>query len=184
MRIEAGSFKTGKDKNGTPYYLHGLTDAPRLDPAAGVSPPSTEPERADAVTLHEVYSAFLARLTLNKAHRENLRKRGLSEAVINRNGYKTLPIDGRTRIAAALYRRFGKKLLTAPGFAVRVGRTGLHYLTVCGSAGILIPVRDLAGRIIALKIRRDGKDGDYPRYSYMSSKKHGGPGPGSPSGNG
>ena len=43
--------------------------------------------------------------------------------------------------------------------------------------GLLIPVRDVDGRIVALKIRAD-QAGDGPRYTTLSSKKHGGPGPG------
>jgi hypothetical protein len=43
----------------------------------------------------------------------------------------------------------------------------------------LIPCRDVQGRIVALKVRRD-EPGDGPKSVYLSSAKHGGPGPGSP----
>ena len=45
--------------------------------------------------------------------------------------------------------------------------------------GLLVPVRDPRGRIIALKIRRDdSKDG--PKYLSITSAEDGGPSPGSP----
>jgi hypothetical protein len=45
---------------------------------------------------------------------------------------------------------------------------------------MLIPIRDLSSRIVALKVRRDDPAEDGPRYVYLSSVGHGGPGPGSP----
>jgi hypothetical protein len=47
------------------------------------------------------------------------------------------------------------------------------------ASGLLIPVRDAKGRIVALLVRRDESDGG-PKYVYFSSKKWGGPGPGRP----
>jgi hypothetical protein len=43
---------------------------------------------------------------------------------------------------------------------------------------LLIPVRSLDGHIVALKVRADDP-GDGPKYTTISSAKHGGPGPGS-----
>ena len=53
---------------------------------------------------------------------------------------------------------------------------------------MIVPVRDVDGRIVALKVRRDdadiaaAKEAGRPdaKYVYLSSKKCGGPGPGSP----
>ena len=55
-------------------------------------PPSTNgtpPDRADADTLHKVYSALLTRLFLSAAHRKNLQDRGLTDAQIDSRGYCT-----------------------------------------------------------------------------------------------
>jgi hypothetical protein len=46
-------------------------------------------------------------------------------------------------------------------------------------AGLVVPVRNLAGQIIALKVRAD-TPGDGPKYSTVSSAKYGGPSPGAP----
>jgi hypothetical protein len=40
-----------------------------------------------------------------------------------------------------------------------------------------VPVRDLTGRVVALKVRCDTQ-GDGPKYLYISSTACGGPGPG------
>jgi hypothetical protein len=42
-----------------------------------------------------------------------------------------------------------------------------------------VPCRDKAGRIAAVKVRSDNP-GDGLRYSYLSSAKYSGPGPGAP----
>src|SRR5215212_8360654 len=43
---------------------------------------------------------------------------------------------------------------------------------------MLVPVRDIEGRIVALKIRAD-EAGEGSKYTYLTSTKYGGPGPGS-----
>jgi hypothetical protein len=76
-------------------------------------------------------------------------------------------------------RRFPQALLlSVPGLHVHSSQNG-QYLTFGGPAGLVVPVRDLAGRVVALKVRRDTQD-DGPKYLYISSKAYGGPGPGAP----
>jgi hypothetical protein len=177
-RIELGAYKTKLDKAGIPFHLHrldGATATPYMPPPA---PSGRTVEPADAVMLNSIYTALLADLPLSAVHRENLRQRGLPDAEIDRCGYRSLPVRGRTRRAVELRERFGDAVLRVPGIISKQGKTG-PYLTLAGAAGLLVPVRDVAGRIIALKVRRDG-DGAGPRYSYLSSVKHGGAGPGSP----
>jgi hypothetical protein len=125
--------------------------------------------------VHAVYSALLACLTLSSAHRADLRRRGLTDAEIDRLGYRTLPVQRRAPRARDLRERFGDKVLRVPGIITRE-RDGKRNFTLAGKAGMLIPVRNVQGRIVALKIR-DESDG---RYSYLSSTKYGGPGPGAP----
>ena len=179
MKVEAGSWKSKTDKNGTPYYLHRLDGAPRPDAAPPPRPPGPGAPRADADLLHRAYSDLLAGLSLSKAHREALRQRGLTEDEIDRRAYRTLPVRGRARLARDLRERFGDTLLSVPGFILKSGEDGLPYLTFAGAAGLLVPVRDLAGRVVALLSRRDDAQGG-GKYSYLSSAKHGGPGFGSP----
>jgi hypothetical protein len=177
-RVEQGAHKIKQDKDGAPYYLH------RLDGTTSTTapPPSSSgpaPARAETATLHAVYSALLARLSLSAAHRADLQRRGLRDAEIDARQYRTLPVQGRTRLAGELHERFGDAVLTVPGTISRE-RDGRRYLTLAGAAGLVIPVRDVAGRIVALKIRRDDADEAGWRYSFMSSAKYGGPGSGAP----
>ncbi len=196
-RVAAGAWKSKTDKSGTDYHLHRLDGSTPPPPAP--PPTAAPPDRADADTLHRVYSALLAALPLSAAHREALRRRGLADAEIDGRGYGTLPIRGRAHIAADLRQRFGDAVLRVPGIVTRE-RDGRRYLTLAGAAGLLVPVRDTAGRIVALLVRRDDPPPAGtatpsttaaatsaaapstlpPKYTYVSSGRHGGPSPGAP----
>ena len=177
-RVEQGAARTKQDKDVAPYHLHRLTgtNSPGVPPLVTSTGRGTA--RAEDDTLHAVYSALLARLSLSVAHRADLQRRGLPDAEIDAHGYRTLPVQGRARIAGELRERFGESVLTVPGIITHE-RDGRRYLTLAGAAGLLVPVRDVARRIIALKIRREDA-GNAGRYSFMSSTKHSGPGPGAP----
>jgi hypothetical protein len=178
MRVEAGCFKTREGRDGSRVYLHRLVDGPR--PEANLPPqPGPEAKRTDPDTLHSIYSALLKHLPLSATHREALQRRGLTEGKIEQACYRTFPGQGRTRITRNLHECFGNKLLRVPGFVVKEGRSG-RYLTLRGPAGLIVPCRERAGRIVALKVRRDDVGEGSPRYLYCSSAGHGGPGPGAP----
>jgi hypothetical protein len=78
----------------------------------------------------------------------------------------------------ALKSQFGDVLFQVPGFVWKQGN-GRRYPTVAGDAGLLIPCRNVEGKIVALKVRRDDDDTG-PKYRYISSTLRGGPGPGTP----
>src|SRR5262245_32935710 len=106
MREENGSFHAKEDRSGARYYLHRLAEDPR--PAADLPPrPGPEAKRADADTLHDVYSAMLENLTLGQEHRQGLQRRGLSDDAIERGGYRSLRRKGRAGIASELREQFG-----------------------------------------------------------------------------
>lgn len=172
QRVEQGSYRTKTDKNGAPYYMHRLDGSHPAPPAPPL--PAVNVNLADDETLHQVYGALLGGLSLSADHRLQLRQRGLTEEEIDRRGYRTLPKEGRSRLAKGLRERFGDNVLRVPGFFVKEGDRG-RYLTLAGSVGLLIPVRDLAGRILALRIRRDQGE---PKYVWLSSANRGGAGPG------
>ena len=180
-RQEHGAFKSKTDKNGTPVYLHRL-DVPvgQFNSNGGSSEFTVgltdKPLGADR--LHAIYTALLSNLPLSKSHRENLQKRGLEDAEIDRRQYRTWPRQGRTRLAQQLRERFGDEVLRVPGIIQKHGEN-CPYLSLAGPAGLVVPVRDLKARIVALKIRRDESHGA-GKYHYLSSSKFGGLGPGSP----
>lgn len=62
--------------------------------------------------------------------------------------------------------------LGVPGFH-RKEESGRSWYSLAGYPGVLVPCRDINGRIVALKVRRDGAF-EGPRYTYLSSAKHGG----------
>jgi hypothetical protein len=178
MRVENGCFRSKEDANGGRYYLHRLSDGSAN--TAEASPPSrAEAKRADDDTLHSVYSALLDLLKLGDDHRRALHNRGMTNEVIDKGAYRSLPGRGRPQIIHDFRERFGEKLLHVPGFVVKEGRSG-RYLTLRGPAGLLIPCRDRNGRIIALKVRRDDEGESGSRFVYVSSAGYGGSGPGAP----
>jgi hypothetical protein len=141
-------------------------------PSAGLPAPAAPPTAmADAGLAHRAYEALLASLTLGDEHRQDLRRRGLSDAEIDRRGYRSLRNTGRGRAARSVHARFGDAVLGVPGFA-----RGEFGVTLHGeSTGLLLPVRDVNGHVVALKVRRAGK----PKYVYVTGGDDG-PSPGSP----
>ena len=94
-----------------------------------------------------------------------------------------MPDRWRQAIASELAGKFGQDvLLSVPGFFVnKHGCFSIACMT-----GLLIPVRDARGRIIALRVRLDRDPAaDKPpdkakKYVWLSSSKHDGPGSGAP----
>lgn len=163
------------DRSGTPYWLHF-----KNEPAANSAPPHSKEKdrpRANADVLNEVYKELLREFSLHDPHRRNLLERGLSDGEINRRGYGSLSGKKRWESATRIVEKYGKEVcLGVPGLLLKNGESQ-SYWTVSGMPGILIPVRDMQERIIALKIRLD-EPNDSGKYRYLSSKLHGGPGAG------
>jgi hypothetical protein len=139
-------------------------------PPAAESLQATEPKAGTTAQSEElrpvVYAELLAALELSTDHFEQLRRRGLTADEIAHRGYRTAD-NSKIRYAVdLLLNRYGRaELLTVPGFRERDERVIFQ-----ASRGFLIPVRDLSGHIVALKIRHDaGYNG--AKYSYASSSE-------------
>lgn len=153
-----------EDRNGETFWLHRGDGAPIAEREL---PPEYTANRASLDACDAAYRALLAQLSLTQAHREALMRRGLDAAAIARGGYRSLAGSGRTalgRSVAAI-----TSLEGVPGFHV----AGTSWV-VGGASGLLVPLRNLAGQIVALKVRRDDANAE-PRYLYLSSTRHGGP---------
>lgn len=153
-----------EDRNGETFWLHRGDGAPIEECEL---PPEYTAHRASIETIDAAYRALLAQLSLTQAHREALMRRGLDTAAIARGGYRSLAGSGRTalgRSVAAIATLEG-----VPGFHV----AGSSWV-VGGASGLLVPLRNLAAQIVALKVRRDDANAE-PRYLYLSSTRHGGP---------
>lgn len=123
----------------------------------------------DIETRHKTYSALLAKLTLANDHIENLKNRGLSINDIERLGYKTTPILGMSTIAKQLVND-GYELAGVPGF-FRCSDDSWTFIQE--QRGILIPVRDIEGRIQGLQIRRDNAVKRKFRWVSSTERKDG-----------
>ena len=109
------------------------------------------------------YRALLDMLSLASDHRANLQSRGLSEQVIAAKGYKTTPVAGWRSFARRLQDK-GLYLSGVPGF-YRDSDGRWTFADV--QRGILIPVRDVQGRIQGLQVRRD--NAERRKFRWISS---------------
>ena len=158
---------------GVDYYVHHHGARAWTPPPAAPLPTTA---RASADDCDGAYRAALAALQLDAGDREALRARGLDDAAIAANGYRSLGITGRSRIARAVVDAVGEHVAPGvPGLAWNTGDDDRGWWTFKGSAGLLIPVRDLAGRIVALKVRRRDVEPGQQRYLYVTSARSGGP---------
>lgn len=152
-------------------WVHVLDDAQRASLPA-IPPPRPTLKRASVEVRDRAYRAALAELALEPHHREALLARGLSPATIERNGYASLT-TGRARAARAMIEAVGDDVRAVPGYLLR-DDNGRTYPSLGGAKGIAVPVRDLGGRILSLKIRLDQLDANGKRYSYSTSSYAGG----------
>lgn len=179
-RADTGEGYANEDKNKAPFWFYppeGQRGGART--ATIEAPVLPSAPRADTKTLHAVYGAFLASLTLSSAHRGNLRGRGLADNEIDARGYRTLPLRGRYDCARRLVECFGPDVCARVPGLYQKEEDGKRWWTVAGSPGLLIPVRDVDAHIVALAVRVD-EPGDGGKYRWVSSVSHDGPGPGSP----
>lgn len=153
----------------------GLNGEATWEPFRVVHPPAEPeekpgPRRGTPATLHRGYEAVLNALALNHRHRKDLRARGLDDDDIDAAGYRSLPRDGRNELAAKLQADLGDDYELIPGLT----RDKVNPIPV--QPGLVVPCRDLEGKIIGLRVRRDGniKKGQ-SKYTWFSSSKHGGP---------
>lgn len=164
------------DRNGVEYYLY----ASDGEPLADAAPTEEQWRETPAAPEHRdrTYRVLCAALPLEPEHLQNLRARGLPGEWIERAGYSTLPGDEqRPAVVRTVRAEAGAYLFQTPGF---YKATGSKIPRLAGARGILIPARDVEGRIVACVIRADDP-GDRGRYRWLSAPSETiGCGPGSP----
>jgi hypothetical protein len=120
---------------------------------------------ADSNVRHAVYSDLLRQLELSTEHFEDLRRRGLTAKEINRRGYRTADAGKFFKTIDGLLAKHGReKVLTVPGFSEKNDR-----VVFTAGKGIIIPVRDVAGNMVALKVRHDNAYNG-PKYTWVSTQ--------------
>lgn len=120
-------------------------------------------EEEDYELRHRVYSELLDGLQLHPADHHDLRQRGLSDAAIDQNGYKSASSADLSAVTGTVLRpMFRDQLSRVPGFA----HDGFS-IKPAPIEGLFIPIRDGAGRIYALEVRtgREGK-----KYQWFSTR--------------
>ena len=170
-RLHLGASATS---NGRPKAIGGAKPVGNSIPTPDGTPESKSLTDAEASTRDSAYKMLLAGLTLSDEHRQELRKRGLSDKQVDEASYRTWPKSrqDQRRAARMLFQVLGNEtFVRIPGFGPAV--------RVHAAPGLLIPVRDAQGRIIALKVRPDKSRKDC-KYLWVSSAAHDGPSCGSP----
>jgi hypothetical protein len=117
----------------------------------GGTPRPRRPKRLldeEAKVRDEVYRGFIEHLELSTEDRAALKARGLSDEVIDRNGYRTLTPTSVDRACHEVWKRFGLDALQRiPGFRVhgmpdpRMKADKLYAVVFSSTQGLLIPVR-------------------------------------------
>lgn len=163
--------RTKTDRAGEVFHVHPASGLAWTPPPA---PPPQTHDRADAATRDAAYRAALAHLRLDEIDAAGLRARGLSDAAIRDGRYRTLPERGRAAVARAVIRMVGEDAAPGvPGIVWKENDGGRGWWSLSGWSGLLIPVRDAEGRIVALKVRR--REVAERRYVYVTSSSAGGP---------
>jgi hypothetical protein len=126
-------------------------------------PEAVELPVADIETRHAAYSALLSLLPLAPDHLRSLLDRGLTEDAVHEREYRTTPIVGEKALAKRISGD-GHKLVGVPGFYR--DKFGV-WAFISAKRGILVPVRDVRGRIQGLQIRLD--NAGRRKYRWVSS---------------
>ncbi len=143
-------------------------------PAAAKSKPKPKPKNeiseADAELRNKVYSTLSSCYGLNEIHREALKARGLSDSDIATEGYFSVSSKRIPAITTLKIDKATNGLATRADIANKV--PGVYKspseISVF-SPTLLIPVRDVQGRIIALRVRPDTPKPKFGKYGWLTS---------------
>ncbi|VTR97911.1 Uncharacterized protein OS=Sutterella sp. CAG:351 GN=BN620_02020 PE=4 SV=1: DUF3854 [Gemmata massiliana] len=162
------------DKSGARYFLfrtgpRAVSDAPAPihSHTEGAANPASAEER------DRVYRAFL-KLLGSTGVGPALDSRGVPDDSRLRKWYRSLPLQGRAKICRRMIADGLEPLMArTPGFVAKTPEKGNPYWTFTGRPGLVIPVTDHAGRVVAIIVRPEPA-GSGGKYLWFSSKKQGG----------
>jgi hypothetical protein len=143
---------------------------------ASASSGSEGPGRMELQVRDKVYRAILERhLELRSETRGQLVRRGLDHARLVAGEYVNLSANEGPKLAHDLVAELGEDPVYAtPGFY----RDAQGKPACAATEGLVIPIRDRTGLVVAFKTRRYGNA--KPKYLYWSSARYQGPSPGTP----
>ncbi|WP_195972503.1 CHC2 zinc finger domain-containing protein [Clostridium thermobutyricum] len=123
-------------------------------------------EPKDIDKLNKVYRALLDILKLNKRDYNDLKGRGLSDDIIKKNKYRSLPKFNDSFDICEKLISLGYDLNDIPGFFTYKNR----WAFFC-TEGYLIPIKNMYGEIYSLQVRLSNPKGKL-RYIFFSSVKN------------
>lgn len=118
--------------------------------------------------LDRVYRTFLSLLSLSANHKKDLIKRGLSEENIEKYMFKSVPLFNNKNIIAKMS-SMNIDFKGVPGFYYDERTHSWCVACNKNECGYFIPIFNLQGQIVALKIRLD-KVINAKKYIWLSSK--------------
>ena len=163
--------------NAVRQWLGGSNTPPVVKPSAIIAKPTSVATIDDdtAKLRDRVYSKLAETFGLSESDQKRLQKRGFTDAEIDRRGYWTSPQGSSLQMMKFTKSLDGESLVNRiPGL---IGGPPMYRLSM---AGLVVPVRDEAGRVIACKVRIANAAKDGSKYFYLSSAKRNGPSPGAP----
>lgn len=174
------------DRNGAIFYMHRLIAStngdkwpePQYSLADCPKDEQGNPIPADAETMTKVYRRLLQCLPLYPHHEEELKRRGIKDGH-KAAGYRSLDRERARACQTLIKNGHEKDLVSVPGFYV-AHKNDRKYWSVAGMGGLVFPIQDAQEHIRALLVRLDDPPDGKGKYRYLSSKKYGGPGPGTP----
>ncbi len=155
---------------------NGIVLSSHLLPSKEAKPKIPESGLAAPEVLHATYTALLGELILTKEHRNHLREvRGLTDADIDRLGFKSTPPFYRCRSITEHLMALGYTVAGVPGFYQKDGKWTVNFCSC--TMGILLPAKDYEGNIVGFQIRldtplrNDNDTSDKPgaKYIWLSS---------------
>ena len=125
--------------------------------------------RASDYDIDRTYRKFLSLCFLSDKHRENLKKRGLTDKQISHYGFKTVPThreQHRKILSHLLLNEYTLK--GVPGFFVdKLGNWNFNLFRF--AEGFLIPMVNTKGKCLGLQVRLDNPPKDKGKYIWFSS---------------
>jgi hypothetical protein len=179
--------KSGLDRNGRQFWTfhlhyHSARPLAYTPPRAPHHSPQQSRYTASPSACHAAFSALLDALDLSASHSAALTgpSRGFSRAWIAHAGYRTIP--EYTARAVNCLPIPPETLGTVPGFNVYTHSNGQRRASLrverdkqnkgrSAYTGILIPVRDVEGRILSLRTRVDNPHSGEGKYRWLGGSQ-------------
>lgn len=172
-RVSEGATCSGENDCGQ-FFVHPFDDTHPVE-RVSVAMPTPTVERAPVEVLDRANRAVLAQLSLHAIDRDALALRGFDDSTIDANAYRSTRSARPALVAQAVVAAVGEdSARRVPGIVWRHRReqgSERGWWHWRAPDGVLVPMRDLEDRVVALKVRRrDVLDGG-ARYLCVSSAK-------------